>query len=898
VIAIAVAARTLSAARLPQGDEVERLQNQIAAAGPDGKELRELAIDRILASSKLTVHELLYRRLRTADDPDQVRLAVVTALQRHFLQASNQYFGGVAGAERDRVLAGYLQALARLWRETSGIAVEGSTDPLLAAARQALMRVPARELDGAARALFATATADEQLDVLWCLADLQQVLFAATIADRLDATDPTLRAGAATALQRLTCHDTPIQDRAAFTAWHERFGTWKYVDLVERAARRGTRPLEEMQQQIASLQVAAACDVVRAHVKGTPGVDWAAVQGRVVVDDVRVLDACLDILQQALASGVVADGPSPARQAFCRALLQLRGQTAAEFRHRRARLLEVAAWLGHPEETELATELVGQLLAEAEGDDPAARVAAVRGLRRYPSVDNRVRLVAIATRLLAETKVPRDEVAAILQALTARSSPRWMAPLPNDPDKADWLSLMAAGCRSDEGLELREVALQMAQVLDKNDQRVPEVFQLLLVLVRDAALATKFRVTCAIHLQGWLAEKGVADAWVRTFQELLIDSEPDLRQQAAEALSSLVASIDPKRGEWLTSTILVIRERLGVEPDPTVLRPLVACMQACGCEPGMPEKAIGALRFVLQSLPNPVPPDQLFRVEPLLSALATVAAHPRADRGQWLGACEVLAANRRRQSLRLILQNQAAIELAQFVAAADPGASKRARDALRWLLETAAMKPMREAWTATEELQREARDVRTAFSAFDTLDEALRPDSAALRLLRLDIDLFAGKHSDVVQRATAWLGNGSGRVVLGDDDKNRMRELAAAAQLQLGPADAARKLLDERTGEPPNDAGSLDLEARVGKALAANDLAGAVDVLLKVLRRTPVEDAAFRLRLVDWMEHKLKLDPGATAEVRLEADKHAALFQLPECPVEMRQQFDQLRAAR
>jgi predicted Zn-dependent protease len=125
-----------------------------------------------------------------------------------------------------------------------------------------------------------------------------------------------------------------------------------------------------------------------------------------------------------------------------------------------------------------------------------------------------------------------------------------------------------------------------------------------------------------------------------------------------------------------------------------------------------------------------------------------------------------------------------------------------------------------------------------------------------------------------------------------------MRELAAAAQLQLGRADAARKLLDERTGEPPNDAGSLDLEARVGKALAANDLAGAVDVLLKVLRRTPVEDAAFRLRLVDWMEHKLKLDPGATAEVRLEADKHAALFQLPECPVEMRQQFDQLRAAR
>ncbi|MBL8755598.1 MAG: hypothetical protein JNK15_20035, partial [Planctomycetes bacterium] len=639
-------------------------------------------------------------------------------------------------------------------------------------------------------------------------------------------------------------------------------------------------------------------DVVRAHVKSNPGVDWAAVQSRVVVDDPNVLDACLDILQHALATGAVADGPSPARQAFCRALLQRRSLTPVANRHRRARLLEVAAWLGHPEEVELAAELVGQLFAEAEGDDPASRLAALRGLRRYPSVDNRVRLVTIAQRLMGAPRAARDEIAAILQTLTGRTQPRWTAPLPNDPDKAEWLALMAACCRSEVALELQEPALQMAQILDKNEQRVPEVFQLLLVLVRETTLSTKFRVTCAIHLQGWRTESTLTDTWVRAFHELLLDAEAELRQQAAEALSSLVTSIDSNRGQWLSSTILVLRDRLGVEPDATVLRSLVACMQACGCEPSMPEKAIGALRFVLQSLPNPVPADQQFRVEPLLSALATVAAHPRADRGQWLAACETLAVNRRRQSLRLILQNHAAIEMAQFVASPDPGASRRSRDALRWLLETAAMKSPRESWTATEELQREARDVRTAFGAFDALEESARPDSAGLRLLRLEVDLLAGKHQDVVLRATNWLGSGGGRVAWNDDERNRARELAASAHLQLGRAESARKLLDERTGELPSDAGSLDLEARVGKALAATDLPGAVDMSSKVLRRTPVEDAAFRQRLVEWMELKLRHEPASRGDVLREAEKHAALFSAPECSAELRQQFEQLRATR
>ncbi len=886
----------LTASPRQQGDELERLRVQLAAPGPDGKDSREGAIERILVLPRLTAHELLHACLRQTDDPDQVRLAIATSLQRHFLLPAASLFGGATGAERERILAGYLVAIARTFRDQRTTVLDAGDDPVRTAARAALQRVAPRDLAAAARSASTTASLDEQIDVLRCLADLQQTLFAATIAESLEAQSPQLREAARAALQLLTCYEHPIRDKAEFAAWQQTFGTWRYVDLVERAARRGSRPLELLQQRLSEVQVTAACDVVRAHVTRTPGIDWAAVQARVVVDDTAVLDACLDILQLALQTAAI-DVTSPARQSFCRALLQRHLQTPPEERRRRALLLEVAAYLGHPDEAELATEIVALLTAEASADDPASRISALRGLRRFPSVENRGRLVTSALRLLAAEPVAHGEVAVILQALTSRTAPRWTAPAPSDADKADWLQLMSTCCRSEESLELREAALQMAQVLDPRDLRVPEVFQLLLVLVRDQELSTKFRATCAIHLQGWRNESGLAEAWLRAFHELLQDQAPELRQQAAEALAGLATSIDSRRGEWLAATILLLRDRFGVEQDPVVLRSMLECLQVIGCEPGMPERAIGALRLVLGNLGNPVPPEHQFRLEPLLSALATVAAHSRADRGQWLAACDYLSTHKRRQSLRLILQNHAAVDLAKDVAASEPGVARRAREAMRFLLETAAMKSPREAWSSSEELQRELRDVRTAFLAFDAVEEAQRPDSAALRVLRLESDLVAGKPQDVVQRATAWLENSNGgRVTFGVDDKNRIRTLAAEAQLQLGRGDAARKLLEERTGEPESDAAELDLEARVARAIAGTELANAVEWLGRVVRRTPNDDATFRARLVEWMQLRLRLDPAARDTALRELEQHAPLFQAADCPADVRAAFEQLRA--
>lgn len=890
----------------PADGDLQRLRAMLSVPGVDGREARETAIERVLALPRPEAHVLLQERLRATDDADGVRAAIVAALRRQFRLAPASQFGGASGRVRERILGDYLRVLAPLWRDRRHAIDDTGGDVVRQGARLALQRLDGNELDQVARGLLGEANAEEQIDLMRCLADMQQVLFATTIAERLEAADPVVRAAAQESLQLLTCDEQPIRTRAQFTQWLAANGSMRYVDLVERAARRGSAPLErmqrEMQAELSRLRVDAAREVVRAHVTRAPGIDWSAVQARVVVEDPAVLDACLELLQQALPS--TSEDTSPARLTFARALLQRFRAEPLENPGRRARLLEVAAYLGRgdlarAEDAELAKDLIAQLVLQLDLPDNESRVAALRGLRRFPSAEARARLVALARRLLDDRPVAREQLAAILATLGARTAPRWLAPLPTDSDKADWLALVTAACRSDEALELREPALALAQTLDAREQRVPEVFDLLRELVRDPTLATKFRSTCAIHMQGWRSDPALAEAWLRAQQDLLSDPASELRQQAAESLATLTESVDPRRAEWIASTIGAVRDRLLVEPEGAVLRALVTCLQECGREPLMPEKAIGALRLVLAEMGNPTAPEQQFRIDALLQALATIGADPRADRGQWLAACPPLLDSRRRQSLRLILSNHAAIEFAKDVLSPEPGLAERARQAVNLIIETAVLKPPRDAWSSSEELQREARDVRAAFAALEALPEKDRLDKPAYRLLRLEVELVAGKPQEVVQRATAWLANGNGsQKPMSEEERNRMRVLAAEAQLSLNRPDAARRLVEERTTDAVDDAGLRDLESRIARALVATDLAGAVEMLGRVWRRTAPEDATFRGRLVEWMQLRVRLDPALRQDTLREASPHAALFAGPDCPAELREAFEQLRAAR
>lgn len=884
--------------------DLERLRAMLGQPGPDGRDARETAIERLVAANDPAAHRILQDRLRLSDDTDAVREAILRVLQRAMLGGSAP-FGGAADAARRQILTGYMAALSGLWRDP-GQALDDIVDqPVRAAARLFLQRVPVRDLDASARVLLGAADVETRVFVLRVLADMQQVLLAQTIADFLEAAEEPVRQEARRSLHLLTCADEEFQTKAQFAAWFERNGSARYVDLVERAARLGPRPTERLRDELARLRVDAARDFVRAITVRTPGIDWATIQARTLVDDPAVLDACLDQLQQSLAAGVPADDPPAPRQSFCRALLQRFRQVAADQTRRRAAMLEVCAYLTRPEETELATEVATNLLAQLETAPPAVHTAALRGLRRFPSAETRGRLVRYATALLAGGSDARDRLLATMTTLASRSAPRWVAPADKDADRAEWLALVAAACRTEGDNDVRTAGLTLAQTLDARDARVAEAFDLLLELVQDARLDTRFRSSCVIHLQGWRTSAN-ADGWVRAMRDLLSDPVADLRQQAAESLARLPELVDARRSEWMTGTIQLLQKRLLAEPNASVLRALVDCLLACGREPQMPELAVGALNGVFGELGETVAPEHQFRLDPLLQALATVAADPHTELGQWLAACRPLCHHQKRQSLRLVLQGHGAIDLAKSVEAADTNLAARARLAMQFVIRTALLKPAKDSWSSSDELQREAVEVRVAFGALDAVDDPDKPDDVAARLLRLEVDLALGKHLDVVQRVNAWLtasnGNGGGngaksdrRAAMTPADRDRVRLLAAEAHLALGKADLAAKMLVDLRPEAAKDSAVLDLQSRIARAWFASDAPAAVALLANTWKATPNNDPAFRQRLLDWMTYRVRHEPAARAAVLKEVTSFADLFERQDCPADQREAFEQLR---
>ena len=890
--------------------DLERLRGMLAQVGPDGRDAREAAVERLLGMSEPAAHRVLQDRLRQNDDTDAVREVILRGLQRTLLGNTTACFGGATDQARRQIFTGYLAALAPLWNQP-GHAIDDAIDnPVRAAARLSLQRVPVRELDAAARVLLATAEIELRGLVLRCLADMQQVLLAQTVADFLEAPEETIRTQARRSLQLLTCHDEEFQTKVQFAAWFERNGSARYVDLAERAARLGPRPSERLRDELARLRVDSARDFVRALTTRSPGIDWAAVQSRTLVDDPAVLDACLDQLQQSLAGGLPADDQAPPRQAFCRALLQRFRQVSPEQTRRRALLLEVSAYLTRAEEGELATEIAALSLAQLDSANTALHVPALRGLRRFPSVETRGKLVRYATRLLPGVAETREPLLATLATLASRSAPRWSAPAAADADRAEWLQLASAACRVQSDQDVRAAGLLLAQTLDAREQRVAESFQLLLELVKDTSQDARFRSTCLIQMQGWRNQQDAADGYVRVLRELLHDPAAELRQQAAESLARLPESVDSRRSEWIGATITAIEKRLIAEPNPAVLRALVDCLLACSREPQMPERAIGALNGVFGELKDPVPPENQFRLDPLLQALATVAADPHTELGQWLSACKPLWQFQKRQSLRLVLQGHGAVDLARSVENADAVLAERARMAMQFLIRAAVLKAPKDSWTSSEELQREAQDVRVAFAALDTVDEKYRLDEPVHRVLRLEIDLALGKHQEVAQRATAWLGapppaNGGGNNGKPDArraatlvERDRIRMLAAEAHLALGKPDVAARGLAELRAEASKEPAVLDLQSRIARAWFATDPAAAIALLASTWKATPVEDAQFRQRLLDWMTYRIRHEPGSRAATLEEAEVHSELFSRQDCPKELSDAFAQLRVAR
>ena len=223
--------------------DLERLRGMLDESGPEGKAKRVSAVQQLLALPKREAHRLLHERLLRSKDPDGLRLTILESLGVHLLGNRATQFGGADETLRRVILTGYLDACAPLWRDAPDVE-DVAGQPIRVAAREALRRVPVRELDAAARTLMGRNQPADRVLVLRCLADMQQTLLAKTIADQLDSPEDVVRFGAQDALQLLTYASKPIRSKADFEAWFASYGEMPYVDLVELAARILLRALQ------------------------------------------------------------------------------------------------------------------------------------------------------------------------------------------------------------------------------------------------------------------------------------------------------------------------------------------------------------------------------------------------------------------------------------------------------------------------------------------------------------------------------------------------------------------------------------------------------------------------------------------------------------------------------
>lgn len=876
-----------------EADPIMQLRAMLTRPGPDGRTDRERAVAQLLEMPRADAHRVLQDNLRLTDDPEQLRLSILDALARHLLGSRAAQFGGAAPDLRRQLLTGYLGACAPLWANAPDVAVDAAA-PVRAAARRALQRVPARELDAAATTLMAALEPQERAEVIRCLADMQQTLLARTIARQLEAPEAVVRAAAQKALDLLIYPDKTIRTEAEFEAWSLQYGDLAYVDLVQRSARLGPRAYQQLRDQMEQMRVEGAREFVAVHIERRTGIDWEAVQMRTTSDGPAVLDACLEALQAALSRAPSIDGTAAARHSFFRSLLdrlaQVPDSQQLDVQRRRALLLEVAAYLIRPEETEVADEIRSLLLAELAVAAADGQIAALRGLRRFPSAEARQALVQRGRALFADLPGNYRQIQVILDTLSSITEPRWMAPGPDAADKLDWVALVDQSCRTAPDRELRDRGLLLAQTLDSSKRYVPEAFQVLRQLAGASQLDTKFRSSCLIYLDAWRADDELAPAWLAAMHEALADAAAGLRRQAAESLVRLREVNDTRRAEWLPATLAVLQERLVVEDDAAVLGALAGCTQELGREPGMAAPAIAALKHVLAAVGHPAPKDQEFRVAPLLPALAAVAAGSKVGSGQWVAACEPLLLHEKRKGLRQVLQTQKAIELSKDVVANDGEVAAAARLAMQYLIGAAVLVPADTDWSS-EANKEEALHVRMAFAALDQLDVTARLDAPSHRVLRVTVDLALGKHQEVVERIRAWLAAPEPGESAHCD---RLRLIAAEAELSQDRPAEALAFVEARAPEAAAEPSALVVSTRIARALAASDAARAAAVFEKAVRATSSEDPLYRARLLEWLGCSLRV-PELKASALTEVEAHAAMFEGPECPEKLRAEFAELR---
>jgi hypothetical protein len=844
-------------------DELDALRRALAQpGGGEARREREAAVDALLRRREPQAHELLAAVIRRGEDADATASYVLRSLDRIVAQPAGTVFADPP--TREIALRIYLRALVVLFADDPALLEPAASAPLRPLARRVLARLTFldrrdrfEELVGAAadpalaRATLRAAGAARDVNLIdW-------------IAARLD--DPELAPAARAALRELTFAEQSFTDRASFDLWFQPQRDLEYIELAERAARRGADLVAREQAEADERLVAQTVKLIDALARAEAP-DWKTISLELaaapsVAGTVAYLTVLRDALAARIETGGKLGGTVQDRQAFAREI-RLRLDELADRPAAYAIHLETLAYLAVREDAAQRAAVEERLIASLAMAEPGVRRAACRGLRRYPSVPNRVAVVEAASLALAE----RDGET-LGEALVCLGAPAWAAPAAGEPDRESWLLLLRevlAGTGLD--VRLRERALDIAVMRASGDELVDPAFDLLIGLVRGAEVDPALRKQALPRLLAFTRDSRHAETYVSTLFDLLADADSGLRRAAAHQLGSLPAATQSRRLVWLTTAVERASARLGEETDEATARELLDALLSASEVPDLGAKVLDGLLALAAEFAGTAAAasDAAFRRDLVVEGLRVLGVSRARDTAGWLRAAEALVDLDARPALRSLLERKTVRgpgDLEDLPEANRPEALARAH---RLTIAAARLKPAGESWS---ERAAEADEVRLAFDGLDKLGQSAT--DPADRALRVTVLAALGRPAEVVGAGNAALADLD--APLGSEERIVVLRAMVQAQLELSTLDAAAARLAELEALVAGPGAVADLWTRLAqRRLAAGQAAPVVEIMTRVIAATAETDPAWGERFLLFAEARLAADPAANRRLVLE----------------------------
>ncbi|MGE0142073.1 MAG: hypothetical protein AB7I19_02495 [Planctomycetota bacterium] len=862
-------------------DDLDALRRALQEPGDSARPGREAAVDALLLRRDVLAHQILARTLVDGDDPDHRGRFYLSTLARRLGLRADPVFG--EDQLRAAMVEVHFDGILGLFRadERGKLPAESSTEIRILALR--CVRALGYKERAAQFTRIATRADRAAVDAALRIAGQSRDLgLGPWIAQYLDQTAHA--AAASAALADLTFESHPIRSRAEFESWRAAHDGVDYIELAESAARRASVAMHEARRQADRTIVEQAARLV-ATLARSENPDWKTlgVEALALEPEGRSL-ACLRALRDGLAERATSNklGGVAADRAELAAQLRQRFDATSGNVPERAVLLETAAYLVVKDDAAARVETEARLRAGLSDESDELRRAALRGLRRFPSPENREAVLAVV-----ERAVTRSDLGTIDTGLTCLAASGWSAPEAEIAGRARWVGVLRTvlHVRSLDAPVLERV-LQVVVLRDTAKNLVEEFFDPLMAFASDPGRSANLRSLVAQRMFAFTRDEERADRYVALLVTMLADAEVALRQTAATQLGTLPEASQKRRESWLAKIVEAAGKRLTVETDETALREVVSRLAQAAEQPERRGEVIAVLGATADALVGASGDAAEVQRRHLVTGLSRVAIVRERTLPEWTALGRSLLRLRARDSLRLVLDRQ---EVARLPTEAKDDSTVTA---LRLVIGAARLlDPVPVGgW---KDRGAEAEEVRNAFAVLERW-QALLPDPHDHQL-RIDVLRDLGRPAELRAAATLALAVEG----LTPDQRARIQLEDARAALELGAfddAEAALARVRALSGQPTT---AQDLEWAIGeRRLGAKDVAGALRIFGAVLAATSHEDAAWPERFLAHASLRLQSE-GDTAKPAVLADlrTHAARLASEALPAELRDRVEALLRA-